>query len=449
MEEASVSNSAASLRSLLAVILTWCEPSNPLDIYEHHKEAMAEDFLHQHRTQLGNADLEFNSDIFNLALNDLQDKVLSMGGRELSEYGLPQPQTVDNDRFARVYQREIDYDQGEQRAYVERNVPLLTTDQQDVYDCFCSMIDRNEGGMVFLDAPGGTGKTFLINLILAKLRSEGKIALATASSGIAATLLTGGRTLHSTFKIPLDLHAMDIPICSVKKGTALCKVIQESKAVVVDEAPMTNRLAFEALDRTLKDLTGNSQLMGGTCILLCGDFRQILPVVQGGTRGNIVDSCIKKSFLWEHTVVKHLQTNTRVHRYGNEAAGQFADQLLAIGNGKFPIKTNPDVIQLPQNMGTFVFNTSKLISRVHPDLLSNFRNMIWLLEHCNLAPLNKTTHAINIALVAQLPGDCVEHNFLDLVPDESQEVHFPIKFLNSLKALGLPLHLLSLKVSAQ
>ena len=64
-------------------------------------------------------------------------------------------------------------------------------------------------------------KYFLINLILAKLRSEGKIAMAAASSGIAATLLTGGRTLHSTFKIPLDLHAMDIPICSIKKALHL------------------------------------------------------------------------------------------------------------------------------------------------------------------------------------------------------------------------------------
>ena len=45
-----------------------------------------------------------------------------MGGRELSEYGLPQPQAVDNDRFARLYRREIDYDQGEQQAYVEHNL---------------------------------------------------------------------------------------------------------------------------------------------------------------------------------------------------------------------------------------------------------------------------------------------------------------------------------------
>ena len=161
----------------------------------------------------------------------------------------------------------------------KHNIPMLTSDQREVYDCFCSMIDGDEGGMLFLDAPGGTGKTFLINLILAKLRSEGKIALATASSGIAATLLTGGRTLHSTFKIPLDLYAMDIPICSIKKGTALSRVIQEGKAKVMDEAPMTNKLAFEALDRTLRDLMGKDQPMGGMCMLLCGKSCQLFRVV--------------------------------------------------------------------------------------------------------------------------------------------------------------------------
>ena len=94
-------------------------------------------------------------------MNDLLDKVFSMGGRVLSEYGLPQPQAVDSDGFARVYHREIDYNQGEQQAYVEHNVPLLTADQWEIYDSFCSMTENNEGGMLFLDALGGTGKTFL------------------------------------------------------------------------------------------------------------------------------------------------------------------------------------------------------------------------------------------------------------------------------------------------
>jgi len=63
-----------------------------------------------------------------------------MGGRELSEYGLPQAREVDSNRFACVYRREIDYNHKEQQAYVSCNVLLLTADQRDVYDTFSSMI---------------------------------------------------------------------------------------------------------------------------------------------------------------------------------------------------------------------------------------------------------------------------------------------------------------------
>ena len=147
--EAVVSNSPASIRTLFAVILAWCEPSNPLEIYDNHKEAMAEDFLHQQRILHRDGHLEVNDDIFNLVLTDLQDRVICMGGRQLSEYGLPRPQIIDNDRFTREYRREISYDQREQQAFVEHNAALLTADQQEVYNSFCSMINRNEGGVLF------------------------------------------------------------------------------------------------------------------------------------------------------------------------------------------------------------------------------------------------------------------------------------------------------------
>ena len=110
MEEAIFSNSPASICTLFTVILAWCEPSNPLEIYDSHKEAMAEDFLHQQCVLLRDEHVEVNSDMFNLVLNDLQEKAVSMGGRQLSEYGLPQPQAVDSDRFAREYRQEISYD---------------------------------------------------------------------------------------------------------------------------------------------------------------------------------------------------------------------------------------------------------------------------------------------------------------------------------------------------
>ena len=39
---------------------------------------------------------------------------------------------------------------------------------------------------------------------------------------------------------------------------------------------MLNKIVFEALDRSLRDITSVSEPMGGIPILLCGDFRQIL-----------------------------------------------------------------------------------------------------------------------------------------------------------------------------
>ena len=52
----------------------------------------------------------------------------------------------------------------------------------------------------------------------------------------------------------------------------------------------------------------------------------------------------------------------RVHLCGDQAARKFADQLLALGDGKFPTEDDtPDVVQLPETMGTFVHSIGELI----------------------------------------------------------------------------------------
>ena len=74
-------------------------------------------------------------------------------------------------------------------------------------------------------------------------------------------------------------------------------LIQDCHAMVIDEATMLNEAMFEALDRTLKDIRSTNEIMGGIPVMLCGNFRQILPVIRSGTRANIITACIKKSYL--------------------------------------------------------------------------------------------------------------------------------------------------------
>lgn len=74
---------------------------------------------------------------------------------------------------------------------------------------------KSAGGMFFLDGPGGTGKSFLLQLLLHHERKDGFLPLATASTGIASTLLPGCRTVHSRFRVPINITAESI--CNVKK----------------------------------------------------------------------------------------------------------------------------------------------------------------------------------------------------------------------------------------
>ena len=140
-----------------------------------------------------------------------------------------------------------------------------------------------EENFLFLNASGGTGKTYLTNLILAKVRLGGNVALAVASSGIAATLLVGGRTAHALFKLPLNLATISEPMCNIRKNSSLAEVLRAAKLIVWDEVSMAHKGGLEALDRSLRDIRNCDKMFGGVTVLICGDFQQILPVVAKGT----------------------------------------------------------------------------------------------------------------------------------------------------------------------
>ena len=109
----------------------------------------------------------------------------------------------------------------------------------------------------------------------------GKIVVPVASSGIAAQLLPGGKTAHSRFKIPIPIRKT-CPI-SGHKNDPFGELFRRTDLIIVDEASMLHREAFEAIDRTLQDITHNEGVaFGGIPVLFSGDFRQSLPVVRNG-----------------------------------------------------------------------------------------------------------------------------------------------------------------------
>ena len=130
----------------------------------------------------------------------------------------------------------------------------FTLSQRNVFDFVTEAIMKGDSTAVFIDARGGTGKTFVLNAILAAVRilEEGSIALAVGATGIAANLLHLGRTFHSRFKAPLLIHAESV--CCIDAQSTLARLIRMSKLIVWDEAPMSHKHQLEALDRTLRDI---------------------------------------------------------------------------------------------------------------------------------------------------------------------------------------------------
>lgn len=80
----------------------------------------------------------------------------------------------------------------------------------------------------FIDGPAGTGKPFLYNLLFAYVRAEEGIALASASCGLPALILKGGRTAHSRFKINIP----PTEYCNLSKNSAMAKLIKDAKLII-------------------------------------------------------------------------------------------------------------------------------------------------------------------------------------------------------------------------
>jgi hypothetical protein len=272
------------LRHLFVSILHDCIPSRPRELWDLFWPHICDDLKHQLQQQ----DIQDPSDaqVQDYGLY-LIDKLLSYTGRRLQEWDC-MPQIVENWGLIlgnHLIVEQMDYDLEAQDALAADCMAKLNQDQRAGFDQITDAITTGSGQTFFLHGPGGTGKTYLYNTLCYHLRSQGKIVLCVASSGIAAILLQGGRTAHSRFKIPIPCH--ESSVCSISKNSLLAPLMLQTVLVIWDEAPMMHRHIMEAVDRTFQDILGSDKPFGGVPFVFGGDFQQILPVIPGASKARL------------------------------------------------------------------------------------------------------------------------------------------------------------------
>nr|XP_027096136.1 uncharacterized protein LOC113716034 [Coffea arabica] len=223
----------------------------------------------------------------------------------------------------------------------------------------------------------------------AYIRSKCHIALATATSGIVALILPGGRA-HSRFKIPIDIS--DEATCRAGKQSSLATLIRESKLIIWDEAPMCKRVAIEALDDLLKDIMNSSEIFRGKAVI----FEEI----SGDGLGQV------------HSGDLVVIPSSILIKYTNE----------------------PDALQ-------------RLIDAVYSDINNISKNTVLSLNRAILTTKNHFVDEINDLMIEKFPGESIEYNSFDQIIDSNHQAEY-VDFLSTLSPSDLPPHKFVLKPNA-
>lgn len=107
--------------------------------------------------------------------------------------------------------------------------------------------------MFLICSLGGCGKTHLNQGLMNRIRSQCAIALDMAASVIAAFLLEGGATFHSSCKLARDI-ATGQP-CGVTPNNDRGRIFLATRFILIDVIYILHRDNLEALDKAQRDLT--------------------------------------------------------------------------------------------------------------------------------------------------------------------------------------------------
>ncbi|TKR73497.1 hypothetical protein L596_020801 [Steinernema carpocapsae] len=348
--------------------------------------------------------------------------ILRHHNRELTDFYLP-----DVDESLLGYRKELVDDGSEMYisfAEIQSKATSLLTDlnteQKFVYDEIMQERDDINGRrLFFIEGSGGCGKTFLYESLYYGLRAQGHKVLCVAHTGVAATLLPNGSTVHRAFGIPLiteeDMESQ------IDLASRRAEELKQVDVILWDEATMSDRRVYNCVNRLLRALhdEADEEDFGGVMLVAGGDWKQTLPIVHEVQGEGVIDYTLKHSVMWSRFKQFSLKTNMRA----------ITDPAYA------------NFIVVP--ITVLRSNENEVLDFVFPK-----DDLSWI-GRSILTPTNEVSLELANKILDRLEGDSVTYRGVDRPYLEKSFIAIDPETYNNITPSGLPPHQLRLKVGAE
>ncbi|EFP08202.1 hypothetical protein CRE_31575 [Caenorhabditis remanei] len=416
-------------RRLFASILIHCTPANPGDLWEKLWELLVNrNFTWSIKAKQAHAlrHIEF---------------LLARHGMKLADFELKYDdnyvpiidpvEDIDNPTAVQLNPAQHK-DQGEAK-YV-----LLNQKQKKFVDRVLELdLVIGESRMMYVGGAGGTGKTFCYNTIFHLLKAKQRNVACVSHTGIAACLLPSGCTAHRKFSIPLEVSGqMNCKICpESEEGKRLASL----DCIIWDEICMTDKRIVEAVDTMLQQVKQLDVPFGGVLMIMGGDWRQILPIVEGVRGYGVARYTLKTSDLWKKMEKFVLSENQRAI-----TDPEYAARILAIGDGTNYVNEKFQNINIPEE---FVERGTEfdLADWVFPDVDDSKLTK----SAAILTVDNKTALRLNDYIIEKMSGETRILLSTDTPDSDNGYSSADAATFELLTPSGMPPHRLRLKIGAQ